>query len=337
MHSDWPVSRELRERARALVRSANVVTLATDRDVDGLAGGAILSRALTRCRQAQHWVVAGRGEHPHEDQLRARIRATEGDALVVVDMGSRRGPIVHGMPTVVIDHHIPDGEPDVDVFLSSHARTPIAPASVIAFDLAKTLTDVDDLAWIAALGAHGDLGAHAKDLGFQGGKDVADAVALLNAARRASAPFAEVAAAALLEAESAADIARGRVRASEALSRARAEVNAETQRCARTKPRFAGEFALLRFSSAAQVHPLVAIRWARRLHDKVVIAANDGYMRGRVNFAVRSELPLDLVELLQTRRPPDACSEYAHGHARATGGSLPVPVFERWLAALGFC
>jgi single-stranded-DNA-specific exonuclease len=46
--------------------------------------------------------------------------------------------------------------------------------------------------------------------------------------------------------------------------------------------------AVLRFSSPAQVHPLVATTWSRRLAPRMVLAANDGYLgEGTVNFAVR--------------------------------------------------
>ena len=96
-----------------------------------------------------------------------------------------------------------------------------------------------------------------------------------------------------------------------------------------------GPAALVRFSSAAQVHPVVAARWTRRLAPAVVIAANDGYLPGRVNFALRSAAPADLLAWL--RRLPFAPAhegEYANGHARATGGSLTPDDFERFLAAV---
>jgi single-stranded-DNA-specific exonuclease len=90
--------------------------------------------------------------------------------------------------------------------------------------------------------------------------------------------------------------------------------------------------ALLRFSSPCQVHPLVAIAWSRRLAPRIVIAANDGYLSGRVNFAVRAAA--DLRAFLLEALPGEPC-EYAHGHSRATGGSLTTDRFETLLAALG--
>jgi single-stranded-DNA-specific exonuclease len=90
--------------------------------------------------------------------------------------------------------------------------------------------------------------------------------------------------------------------------------------------------ALIRFSSPAQVHPLVAAQWRRRLAPRAVIAANDGYLAGRVNFAVRGG-DGDLRRLLLGALPGQG-GEYAHGHARATGGSLLPEDLERLLAAL---
>src|SRR3712207_8625605 len=59
----------------------------------------------------------------------------------------------------------------------------------------------------------------------------------------------------------------------------------------RSAPQMLGAgVALLRFASPAQVHPLVATTWARRLAPRMVLAANDGYLApGVVNFAVRGD------------------------------------------------
>jgi single-stranded-DNA-specific exonuclease len=98
-------------------------------------------------------------------------------------------------------------------------------------------------------------------------------------------------------------------------------------------PRVGDRAALIRFSSPYQLHPLVAAQWARRLAPRVVIAANDDYLPGRVNFAVRGGTG-DLRALLRGALP-DATGEFAHGHDRATGGSLTPDEFGRLLAALG--
>ena len=53
---------------------------------------------------------------------------------------------------------------------------------------------------------------------------------------------------------------------------------------------------------------------------------------GRVSFAVRGG-SADLRAVLR-QALPDACGEFAHGHDRATGGSLAPDDFERLLDGL---
>ncbi|MDQ3867397.1 MAG: phosphoesterase, partial [Actinomycetota bacterium] len=101
----------------------------------------------------------------------------------------------------------------------------------------------------------------------------------------------------------------------------------------RTAPVVGPDVALLRFSTPFQVHPLVATAWSRRLAPRLVVAANDGYLPGRVNFAVRGARG-DLRRLLREALP-EADGEFAHGHARATGGSLEPALFTELCRRLG--
>lgn len=117
------------------------------------------------------------------------------------------------------------------------------------------------------------------------------------------------------------------------LEDARRAWRAELERVRRTPPVVADEVALVRFSSPAQVHPLVAAQWQRRLAPRVVVAANDGYLPGRVNFSLRGGSG-DLRRLLLDALP-EATGEFARGHDRATGGSLSPPEFELLLERLG--
>jgi single-stranded-DNA-specific exonuclease len=96
-----------------------------------------------------------------------------------------------------------------------------------------------------------------------------------------------------------------------------------------------GDAAVIRFSSPVQVHPLIAARWSRRLAPSVVIAANDGFLPGRVNFAARNSSSVDLLQWLRELPfTPSRDAEYANGHPRASGGSLPTEEFETLLAIL---
>ena len=77
----------------------------------------------------------------------------------------------------------------------------------------------------------------------------------------------------------------------------------------------------------------MAQAWRGRLAPRVVLVANDGYLDGRVNFSVRGG-DGDLRRLLRDAVPGQD-GEFAHGHDRATGGSLPRDDFERLVDALG--
>ena len=123
----------------------------------------------------------------------------------------------------------------------------------------------------------------------------------------------------------------------EVLEQAKAAYRAGFDAAVRTAPKVGDRVAVLRFTSEYQVHPLVATTWARRLAPKVVMAANDGYLPGRINFAVRCDAPghVDLRKLLRDALPDAAGGEFANGHDRATGGSVTPAEFDRLLRALG--
>ena len=90
--------------------------------------------------------------------------------------------------------------------------------------------------------------------------------------------------------------------------------------------------ALIAFSSPARVHPLVAMRWAQRRPTIIALAANAGYLPGRVSFSMRTRTGIDLIGLLEGLHLTHG-GEMAHGHDAATGGSLPSADFARLLAA----
>jgi hypothetical protein len=263
------------------------------------------------------------------------------EALVVLDMGSRADPILPGVPTLLVDHHQSTEYPEGAMVLSSYGHEPIAPTSLLTYALVSPLVIPGPLEWLAVLGTVADLGTAAalpslKDaLRRAGRKAVTEAVALLNAARRSSHFAASLALEVLMRAGSAADINEGRVPGVDALRDCRLEVQREVTRCAKTPPRFSGNVALLLFSSGAQIHPLVAVRWAQRLPDHIVIAANAGYLPGRVNFALRSREKRDLIAFLRGLGLPFE-GEFARGHAQATGGSLSGREFLQFTEALGF-
>lgn len=340
----WPVSAEALTQARDfLERQRNQrVLVAPHTDVDGLSSGALVLRALERLGARADMHVPGKGEHAHSPAFQGRLRRARGKGLVVLDMGSRPAPIVPDLPTLIVDHHHPDGFPPGAQVLSAAGLEPVAPTALLTYVLVSPFIEPASLEWLAVLGTVGDLGTDApmpflkEALKRAGRKAVTETVALLNAARRSSHFAAPLALEVLLRAGEPADIQHGRVPGVDALRDCRLEVQSEVGRCSRTPPRIVGDVALLLFSSGAQVHPLVAVRWAQRLPEHIVIAANAGYLPGRVNFALRSKQPRDLLAFLRGLDLPPMQGEFAQGHPRATGGSLAPEDFLRLMGTLGF-
>ena len=342
MARSWPADDTTLDAARALLLAARTrVVVACHSDVDGLSSAAILKRALDEREIPVSIVIAARGEHIHAPAMLERVRAAGADVLLVADMGSRPEPIGAGMPTLVIDHHDASGglPPDALV-INGYDRPPVATTSVLSYALCKPMIGIADLCWLAALGALGDLGTLASLRGrldcSGGGRRWSEAIALLNAARRAPEDDSATALDVLLRARSVDDLLSDQDPGVARLRGYRAGVAEELARCSRVAPARVGDAMLIRFSSAAQVHPVVAIKWARRLAPSVVVVANDGFIDGRVNFAIRCATSVDLLQWLRSLpfTPRDA-GEYANGHTRATGGSLSPRDFDRFLTAVG--
>ena len=343
MPRSWPVDDATLDAARELLSSARKgIVIACHSDVDGLSSAVILQRTLAERRIPTSIVIAGRGEHIHTETMRDRVRevGASASALVVADMGSRGAPVGAAMPTLVIDHHdAAGGVPPDALVVNGYKHPPVAPTSVLSYVICKPLLKTVDVCWLAALGAIADLGTLSSLRGridcTGGGRRWSEAIALLNAARRAPEDDSATALDVLMRADSVDDLLDDDVPGVAVLRGYRERVNEELARCSRVAPRKIGDAMLIRFSSAAQVHPVVAIKWARRLAPAVVIAANDGFINGRVNFAIRCGNDVDLLHWLRSLPfTPLESAEYANGHARATGGSLTPSDFERFLVAV---
>jgi single-stranded DNA-specific DHH superfamily exonuclease len=343
--ADWPASGYAITAAREQLRdwgarSARVL-VAPHGDVDGLAAAAIVIRLLERLGATPVVSLPGKGEHVHSPAMQTRLAAAGADGLVVLDMGTRAGPIVEGLPTIVIDHHDAHDVPEGVIFVSGAGHEPVAPTGLLAYLVTRELAAIDDLRWLAVLATVGDLGMQHPFGAELGAIDVRKThvqktVSLINAARRAPEYKPDLALGVLLAASGPHEIARGTVAGVEQLETCRRAVHEEVTRVARVAPKVVDGVALIRFSSPAQIHPLIATRWAGRLAPKIVIAANDGYLPDRVNFAMRSASNVDLLAFLRGLGLGAVEGEFANGHPRATGGSVPRHEFERLLHALGY-
>jgi single-stranded-DNA-specific exonuclease len=310
----------------------DAVAVVPHTDADGLSAGAIALRA--RGEGAQAAVLLERGQTPFQ----ADAPLPDGP-LAILDWGIR--------PTaragLLVDHHAPEAEilegrlvgMGAPLAVTSYGEVPETPTAPL---LRRIVPEAP--AWLAAIGAVGDLGARGFALdecrGARPKNAITRLVALVNAPRRLREGPVRSALALLVEHDDPREALRD-PRVAE-LEEAKAAWRAEFDRVVRTAPQMVGDgVALLRFASPAQVHPLVATAWSRRLAPRIVLAANDGYLgEGTVNFAVRGGEG-DLRRVLRdalAAQDGAANPEFAHGHDRATGGSLPVAEFERLLAGL---
>lgn len=329
--------------ARFLGRIApdETIAVAAHFDADGLAAAAILTRALRSAGRTAEPVIVGKAQTPWDGDFAGRLRGLNPGGLILADLGTRAEPVLAGTPTLVVDHHRPTGTPPDAVTLSGHTLDPEPTSALIAWWATTALGDQSDLLWLAALGLIGDM---AEAAGFPelaeaqsrwGKTALRDAVSLVNAPRRTAAADAGPALRLLLAGDGPKAITRGEGPDVQALAAAKAEVRDAVEAARRVPPRIAGDVALLLFASPCQIHPLIAQQWRGRLRDKIVIAANSGYRPGWVHFATRSATGRDLLAFLAEHRPDGADGRYGNGHAQATGGALPVEIWNRFVTGLG--
>lgn len=321
---------------------SGTIAVAGHFDADGLSAVAILVRALRASGRAAEPVIVAKTETPWDESFAARLRALQPVGLIVADLGTRGEPVLAGVPTLVVDHHRPTGTPPDAVTLSGHGLDPEPTSALIAWWAAAAMGEQADLQWLAALGLIGDMAPEdafpelAAAQKRWGKTALRDATSLVNAPRRTGKADASPALRLLLEGDGPKTITKGDSPDAAALVDAKAEVREAVETARRVAPRVLGDVALISFSSSCQIHPLIAQQWRGRLKDKIVIAANAGYRPGWVHFAARSASGRDLIAFLAEHRPDGADGRYGNGHAQATGGALPAPLWNRFVTGLGF-
>lgn len=285
--------------------------------------------------------------------------------IFVLDQGSRKAPAVIDKPhqALILDHHyaLDDEFPEGSRHVTACHSPPVATSSLLTYTICRDLhEDVEKHCdWLCIMGTHGDLGNTLKwEPPFPDMKDsfkrytkkaINEAVSLINAPRRTATYNVPAAWAALTAAESPSGLLKNRE-----LLAARAEVNAEVERCTHTAPKFSADatIAVFRISSPAQIHPVIATRWAGHLQSaklEVVLVANEGYLPGMVNFSCRiprsaraRDPPVNIIEVLKriSAQAPDATlrsrlgESFARGHKEASGGIVPVNEFEELMEVM---
>ena len=333
-------AREAFAGALASFERARPIVVLSHFDADGLAAAAILVRALRRAGWQADAATTGKGETPWDASVRERLATRCPGGLIVADLGTRAEPVLPGCPTVVIDHHVPTGEPERAVTISGNGLQPEPTSALLAWWAAAALGEQEDLLWLAALGLIGDMAEGFPELDRAqarwGKTALKDATSLVNAPRRTAAADPAPALRLLIGSEGPKPITKGDSHDARALAAAKVEVREAVDAAKRVAPKVLGDVALIRFHSPCQIHPLIAQQWRGRLKDKIVLAANTGYRPGWVHFAARSASGRDLIRFLAEHRPAGADGRYGNGHAQATGGALTIPDWNAFVTGLGF-
>jgi len=304
--------------------------------------------------------------------------------IFVLDQGSRQSPPLVPDPnttSLIIDHHHATNLdfPADSSHVTACNSPPVATSALLTYHICTPLhPSVPSLtAWLAIVGTHGDLGTTLKwqppfpDMAetFKIHKKgtLNNVVSLINAPRRT--PTYDV-----LSAWSAltSPNAPTSILTNPRLLAAKQEVQAEVARCSHTAPSFSadGKVAVFRISSGAQIHPLIATRWAGHLKSAVlefVLVANEGYLEGKVNFSCRvarcakardgDEPAVDIIQSLKgyaslepaaeeepgkdPPTPPPTTSllervgeDFARGHVQASGGIVGKAEFEELMGLM---
>ncbi len=333
----------------------------TDSDADGLPAAALLVRALRAARYAQVTAeVRQKFETAWSPAVTERLQARAPGALIVADMGVRGEAVLLGVPVLLLDHHRPTGV-SPDTVISAYremgegedAKT-IASTGLLAYWCAQTLVGAGkagEWLWLAGISLLSDLGdkapfpelAEAKKR-FGGGA-MRDATSLLNAPRRTATADAGAALELLLLAESPKDLLNSEALAPlrEQLLAAKAEVAEALAAARKLPPRFStavreelgADLVAVHLRTPCQVHPLVAQQWRGRFRESVVFGVNSGFRPGWVHFSGRAPGRVNLISFLARHRPEGADSGYGNGHDQAAGGSLRVPVWNRFAREIG--
>ena len=334
-----------------------------DSDADGVPAGALLVRGL---RAGGFVDVTGevrkKGESAWGAEVLARIAARRPEALIVVDLGCRPEPLLGPeVPTLLVDHHKPLGVPEGAVLLTAYGTgagdgggKDIAVSGLMAWWCVSALVGEErasEWLWLAGISLLSDLGDKAPfaELAVAkkqfGGGALREATSLLNALRRTATGDASVALELLLKANGPKDVVSGVWPETEALVRAKAEVAEALAAARKMPPKFSrkvrdelgADLVAIRMETPCQVHPLIATRWRGLFPKSVILGVNTGYRPGWVHFSGRAPAGVNLIEFLGRHRPEGADASYGLGHDQASGGALPVDVWNRWIVdELGF-
>ncbi|KAI0158704.1 DHH family protein [Pestalotiopsis sp. NC0098] len=368
----WPAPNDQIETARSRIlecaTAGKRTLIVPDKDADGLTSGAILQKTLVLLGLDPDLISAHllqKGSNIHDEAERNAMAAHKAEYVFILDQGSRKsGPVVDTPhKALVLDHHyaLEDDFPEGAQHVTACNSPPVATSSLLTYHICSALHDGvrEACDWLCVMGTHGDLGNTLKweppfpdmksTFKAYTKKALNDAVSLINAPRRTATYDVPGAWKALTSASAPAELLKNKT-----LLAARAEVNAEVERCTHTAPKFSKDarIAVFRINSAAQIHPVIATRWAGHLQSpklEVILVANEGYLPGMVNFSCRiprsaraRDPPVNIIEVLKdiADKAQDSTlrarlgESFARGHKEASGGIVPKAEFEELMDVL---
>ncbi len=334
-------------------RTATDIHILTDADADGLPAGALLLRALSAAGYSNLTVeTRGKFENAWMPSVHERLRLRAPQALLIVDLGTRPDDLLPGTPALLIDHHAPFGTPPGATLLTSYGTEPTATSGLLALWCAQAIAPeaADRLQWMAGVSLLSDLGDKApfEELAESkrrfGVSALKDLTSLLNAPRRTANGDASVAMQLLLRAETPKQALASPSPELDALRSAKAEVNAALAEARKAPPRFStkwrdelgADMIAVRMDTPCQVHPLVAQIWRPRFPKAVIFGVNTGFRSGFVHFAGRAPKNVNLVQFLRAHTPIGADGTFGGGHDQASGGALPVELWNPFATEMGW-
>ncbi|MGI4854177.1 MAG: hypothetical protein ACRYF4_09060 [Janthinobacterium lividum] len=332
---------------------ATDIHILTDADADGLPAGALLLRTLRSAGYAQVTVEArGKFENAWMPAVHERLRLRAPGCLIVADLGARPDVLLPGVPTLLIDHHVPFGTPPGATLLTSYGTEPTATTGLLALWCAQAIAPAvaDELQWMAGISLLSDLGDKApfpdlaeskKRFGVTALKDL---TTLLNAPRRTAICDASQAMQLLLQSPTPKLALATPSPELDALRTAKAEVSEALALARKAPPRFStkwrdelgADLIAVRMDTPCQVHPLVAQIWRPRFPTAVVFGVNVGFRPGFVHFAGRAPRTVNLVQFLRAHTPAGADGTFGGGHDQASGGALPVALWNPFALEMGW-
>ncbi|KAI7164732.1 hypothetical protein D0869_08616 [Hortaea werneckii] len=359
----WPAPRAQIEKARQMIldcaKSQSKTLIVPDKDADGLSAGAILRHTLIILGLPKDFIAVHlltKGNTVHSEQERQRMSEHNPEHVFVIDHGSRSGPpVIDGTHNaLIIDHHYATDTdfPQGSEHVSACHSPPVATSALLTYEICTYGDLGNQIKWEAPFPDMREiLKRHSK-------KKLSDVVSAVNAPRRTATYDVKSAWDALCDTSEPASIPKNR-----RLEAARQEVAAEVERCTHTAPKFSpdGKVAVFRIRSEAQVHPVIATRWAGHLSSNkldFVLVANEGYLPGKVNFSCRiarsarnRDPPISIIDRLRyyaslTEAQNDSTDnadfgeaerfpllervgdDFARGHVQASGGIVNAEEFE---------